>query len=86
MHAVADSGQTVEELISAPMDPQLGDLAEMLVDFDEAFAVWRSRHVLAVERQIGAKPGTGNSSGVEYLRSTTLKRFFPELWDARSVL
>lgn len=86
MAAVAESGQSVPELLSEPKDPQLADLAEILVDFDEAFAHWRSRHVLAVERQIGAKPGTGNSSGVDYLRSTTLRRFFPELWDARSAL
>jgi len=39
-----------------------------------------------VERQIGGKTGTGGSSGVEYLRSTLGKRFFPELWDVRSQL
>jgi tryptophan 2,3-dioxygenase len=39
-----------------------------------------------VERQIGAKPGTGGSAGVEYLRSTLDKRFFPELWGLRSAL
>lgn len=84
--AVARSDQSMVELLRDPADAVLGDLAELLADFDELFAQWRSRHVLAVERQIGAKAGTGNSSGVEYLRSTTTRRFFPELWDARSVL
>jgi len=42
--------------------------------------------VLMVERQIGSKTGTGGSSGVEYLRSTLDKRFYPELWEVRSQL
>jgi tryptophan 2,3-dioxygenase len=61
-------------------------VSEGLIDHDEAFARWRSLHVLMVERQIGAKPGTGGSAGVDYLRSTLNKRFFPELWDLRSHL
>ena len=61
-------------------------LAEALLDHDEAFSLWRSRHVHMVERQIGRKPGTGGSSGVEYLRSTLNKRFFPDLWEVRSKL
>jgi tryptophan 2,3-dioxygenase len=64
----------------------LFDLCEALLDHDEAFAHWRARHVLMVERQIGSKTGTGGSSGAEYLRTTLGKRFFPELWDVRSQL
>ncbi|HEV2966671.1 MAG TPA: tryptophan 2,3-dioxygenase family protein [Candidatus Dormibacteraeota bacterium] len=64
----------------------LFDLCEALIDHDEAFAHWRARHVLMVERQIGAKTGTGGSSGAEYLRGTLGKRFYPELWDVRSQL
>ena len=64
----------------------LFDLCEALLDHDATFALWRARHVLMVERQIGAKPGTGGSSGTEYLRSTLGKRFFPELWEVRSEL
>jgi tryptophan 2,3-dioxygenase len=64
----------------------LFDLCEALLDHDETFALWRARHVLMVERQIGGKPGTGGSSGAEYLRSTLGKRFFPELWEVRSEL
>jgi tryptophan 2,3-dioxygenase len=61
-------------------------LCESLLDYDEAVGHWRHRHVLAVERQIGLKPGTGGSSGAAYLRSTLTKRFFPDLWEARTRL
>ena len=64
----------------------LFDLAEALVDHDEAFAEWRARHVLMVERQIGGKTGTGGSTGAQYLRTTLDKRFYPELWEVRSQL
>jgi tryptophan 2,3-dioxygenase len=64
----------------------LFDLCEALLDHDEAFAHWRARHVLMVERQIGSKPGTGGSSGAQYLRSTLGKRFYPDLWEVRSEL
>jgi tryptophan 2,3-dioxygenase len=65
---------------------ELFDLAEALVDHDEAFAEWRARHVLMVERQIGGKTGTGGSTGAQYLRTTLDKRFYPELWEVRSQL
>jgi tryptophan 2,3-dioxygenase len=61
-------------------------LSETLLDYDEAVGHWRHRHVLAVERQIGLKPGTGGSSGAAYLRSTLTRRFFPALWEARTRL
>ena len=64
----------------------LFDLCEALLDHDEAFALWRSRHVLMVERQIGAKTGSGGSTGAQYLRTTLGKRFYPELWEVRSRL
>ena len=61
-------------------------LAEAMLDYDELFVAWRQRHVQMAERMIGAKPGTGGSDGVGYLRSTTSRRFFPELWELRSHL
>ena len=61
-------------------------VSEGLLDHDETLAQWRYRHVLMVEREIGAKRGTGGSSGVSYLRSTLDKRCFPELWGLRSRL
>jgi tryptophan 2,3-dioxygenase len=69
-----------------PAHAGLFAVSEGLLDHDEAFATWRYHHVLMVEREIGAKPGTGGSAGVEYLRSTLDKRFFPELWGLRSHL
>ncbi|MBV8645131.1 MAG: tryptophan 2,3-dioxygenase [Candidatus Eremiobacteraeota bacterium] len=61
-------------------------LLEDLIEFDERVRLWRSRHVLMVERMIGMKPGTGGSLGVAYLRNTLEKRFFPELWEVRTEL
>ncbi|WP_310468155.1 tryptophan 2,3-dioxygenase family protein [Sphingomonas sp.] len=65
---------------------ELYQLAEKLVDIDDALASWRHKHVLTVERIIGAKPGTGGSAGASYLRSTLDKRAFPELWSLRTEL
>jgi tryptophan 2,3-dioxygenase len=64
----------------------LYQLAEKLVDLDDALASWRHKHVLTVERIIGNKPGTGGSAGAAYLRSTIGKRAFPELWALRTEL
>jgi len=64
----------------------LWDLAEALVDHDQAWSLWRARHVLMAERQIGTKPGTGGSAGGQYLRSRVELRFYPELWELRSRL
>ena len=66
--------------------PELFAVSEALLTHDELFAMWRLRHVLMVERQIGSKTGTGGSSGSNYLRSTLDRRFFPELWELRSHL
>ena len=64
----------------------LYELAEKLVDIDDALAGWRHKHVLTVERIIGNKQGTGGSAGAPYLRSTLDKRVFPELWALRTDL
>jgi tryptophan 2,3-dioxygenase len=65
---------------------ELYELAEKLVDIDDALAMWRYKHVLTVERIIGNKRGTGGSAGAPYLRSTLDKRVFPELWSLRTNL
>jgi tryptophan 2,3-dioxygenase len=65
---------------------ELYQLAEKLVDLDDALAMWRHKHVLTVERIIGNKRGTGGSAGASYLRSTLDKRIFPELWSLRTDL
>ena len=64
----------------------LYELAEKLVDIDDALAGWRHKHVLTVERIIGNRPGTGGSAGAPYLRRTLEKRVFPELWSMRTEL
>lgn len=64
----------------------LYQLAEKLVDIDDAMATWRHRHVLTVSRVIGGKRGTGGTAGVAYLQSTLAKRAFPELWSLRTLL
>ena len=61
-------------------------LAEALLEHDEHFALWRSHHIKMVERMVGTKPGTGGSEGVGYLQKTLDKKFFPELWEARTFL
>ena len=64
----------------------LYELAEELVDLEDAFRQWRFRHVTTVERVIGFKRGTGGTSGVAYLRKMLEVRLFPELWDLRTTL
>ena len=65
-------------------EPELQRLCEHFIQFDEQVSLWRFRHVQMVERMIGMKSGTGGSLGVAYLKTTLRKRFFPELWDART--
>lgn len=61
-------------------------LSESLVAHDEFFSLWRYHHVKMVERMLGTKKGTGGSEGVGYLKTTLDKKFFPELWEARTHL
>jgi tryptophan 2,3-dioxygenase len=61
-------------------------LTEALIELDETMGLWREHHVRVVERIIGHKRGTGGSSGVGYLKQTTDKRCFPNLWDVRTYL
>ena len=71
-------------------DPQqhwdLYQLGEELVDLEDAFRLWRFRHVTTVERIIGFKRGTGGTSGVSYLRKMLDVVLFPELWKLRTDL
>ena len=65
---------------------ELYQLAEKLVDIDDALAGWRHKHVLTITRIIGHKRGTGGSAGAAYLQGTLTKRAFPELWSLRTSL
>ncbi|KAB2875385.1 MAG: tryptophan 2,3-dioxygenase [Burkholderiaceae bacterium] len=64
----------------------LYQLGEELVDLEDAFRLWRFRHVTTVERIIGFKRGTGGTSGVAYLRKMLDVVLFPELWRLRTNL
>jgi len=65
---------------------ELWELAEDLLTHDELAALWRSRHVQMVERQIGTKSGTGGSTGAPYLHSRVSLRYYPLLWELRDCL
>jgi tryptophan 2,3-dioxygenase len=64
----------------------LYELAEELVDLEDAFRTWRFRHVTTVERIIGYKRGTGGTAGVAYLKHVLDIQLFPELWKVRTDL
>ena len=65
---------------------ELFALGEALTDVAEVFATWRQRHVLAVRRSMGAKPGSGGSAGLAWLERSAARPVFPDLWAARTVL
>ena len=64
----------------------LYQLGEELTDLEDAFRLWRFRHVTTVERIIGFKRGTGGTSGVAYLRKMLDVVLFPEIWKLRTDL
>lgn len=65
---------------------ELYQLGEELTDLEDAFRLWRFRHVTTVERVIGFKRGTGGTSGVGYLRKMLDVVLFPEIWKLRTDL
>ena len=67
-------------------DPKNAEMCERLVDLDEGIQEWRYRHVKMVQRTIGARPGTGGSSGAQYLATTLMTPLFADLWEIRSRL
>jgi tryptophan 2,3-dioxygenase len=88
--AVGDDEQVARSLHTVAHDRDshaaLWALAEALLQHDELAASWRARHVVMVERMIGAKSGTGGSSGSTYLRSRLPLQYYPLLWELRSQL
>ena len=81
-----EANEQVQEalLVAHRSDPESNMLGEALMDLDEGFQEWRYRHVKMVERTIGAKMGSGGSSGVGYLASTLFRPVFADLWAIRS--
>lgn len=65
---------------------ELYQLGEKLTDLEDAFRLWRFRHVTTVERVIGFKRGTGGTGGVSYLRKMLDVVLFPEIWKLRTDL
>jgi len=64
----------------------LYQLGEELADLEDAFRLWRFRHLTTVERVIGFKRGTGGTGGVSYLRKMLDVVLFPEIWSLRTSL
>ena len=65
---------------------ELYELAEKLVDIEDAFQNWRFKHMYTVQRIIGNRMGTGGSSGVAFLKKAIETSFFPELFAIRAQL
>ncbi len=63
---------------------ELYETCEDLVDLEDAFQVWRYRHLRTVQRTIGFKSGTGGSSGTSFLQRALEQTFFPELFTVRT--
>ncbi|HZY20381.1 MAG TPA: tryptophan 2,3-dioxygenase [Ramlibacter sp.] len=82
--------QVEQAWLSVYRDPQrhweLYQLGEELTDLEDAFRLWRFRHVTTVERVIGFKRGTGGTGGVSYLRRMLDVVLFPEIWRLRTDL
>ncbi|HJS02549.1 MAG TPA: tryptophan 2,3-dioxygenase [Variovorax sp.] len=86
-----ESSDGVEQAwLSIYRDPkqhwELYQLGEELTDLEDAFRLWRFRHVTTVERVIGFKRGTGGTGGVSYLRKMLDVVLFPEIWKLRTDL
>lgn len=82
-----DRVNSIVEILTHPeQNGNLFIMQDLLIEHDENISLWRYHHVLMVERMLGMKPGTGGSAGVGYLMTTITKKFFPELWEARTHL
>ncbi|AEG93896.1 tryptophan 2,3-dioxygenase [Ramlibacter tataouinensis] len=85
-----ESAEVEQAWLTVYRDPQrhwdLYQLGEELTDLEDAFRLWRFRHVTTVERVIGFKRGTGGTGGVSYLRRMLEVVLFPEIWKLRTDL
>jgi tryptophan 2,3-dioxygenase len=85
-----ESDQVEQAWLAVYRDPahhwDLYQLGEELTDLEDAFRLWRFRHVTTVERIIGFKRGTGGTGGVSYLRKMLDVVLFPEIWKLRTDL
>ncbi|MFF1906802.1 tryptophan 2,3-dioxygenase [Kitasatospora sp. NPDC058218] len=74
------------QVYTDPAYAALQPLAEALLDVAERVTRWRQRHLTSVKRAMGAKPGSGGSSGLTWLRKAAEQDVFPELWTVRDEL
>jgi tryptophan 2,3-dioxygenase len=85
-----ENAQVEQVWLTVYRDPEhhwdLYQLGEELTDLEDAFRLWRFRHVTTVERVIGFKRGTGGTGGVSYLRKMLDVVLFPEIWRLRTDL
>jgi tryptophan 2,3-dioxygenase len=87
VHAHEDRVRATVEILTHPEKyAELYNMQDLLIEHDELIISWRYNHILMVERMLGMKRGTGGSEGVGYLMTTLTKKFFPELWEARTHL
>ncbi len=88
--AVAGHEEKVAAIVEILTHPEehadLFNMQDLLIEHDENISLWRYHHVLMVERMMGMKRGTGGSDGVGYLMTTLTKKFFSEIWEARTHL
>lgn len=77
---------TAEMLTKPEKYAEIYNMQDLLIEHDELIISWRYNHIQMVERMLGMKRGTGGSEGVGYLMTTLSKKFFPELWEARTHL
>ncbi|CAN5296556.1 tryptophan 2,3-dioxygenase [soil metagenome] len=86
----AESNEVEQAWLAVYRNPKehwdLYQLGEELTDLEDAFRLWRFRHVTTVERVIGFKRGTGGTGGVSYLRKMLDVVLFPEIWTLRTNL
>lgn len=79
-------GAWAQVLATRGIDDPLRMLADVLSDVAEAFQHWRQLHLTAVQRSLGAKAGSGGSSGLDWLAKSLARPVFGDLWSARSVV
>jgi tryptophan 2,3-dioxygenase len=85
LQLVTAKGTTLDAVYADPARSVLFMLAESLIEYEQAFGLWRFSHVQLVERIIGPMTGgTGGTLGAKYLNRTLEQRFFPALWEVRS--
>jgi len=88
--SVDDHDERVRSIVEILTHPEkyadIYNMQDLLIEHDELIIAWRYNHIQMVERMLGMKRGTGGSEGVGYLMTTLKKKFYPELWEARTHL